>query len=69
MVPTQLGCQSLLGSSVLDPLLFLLYIAELATMPKVCKLKLFTDDVLLYVCVRSVKDCYYRMIPLLSPMV
>jgi len=43
--------------SVLGPLLFLLYVDELTTIPKVCKLKLFADDVLLYVSVKSVKDC------------
>jgi len=43
--------------SVLGPLLFLIYVDELTTIPKVCKLKLFADDVLLYVCVKSMKDC------------
>ena len=43
--------------SVLGPLLFLRYIDELSSIPNVCKLKLFADDVLLYFCVKSVKDC------------
>ena len=55
MVPTQIGCQLSQGC-VLGPLLFLLYVDELTTIPKVCKLKLFADDVLLYLNVTSVKD-------------
>ena len=43
--------------SVLGPLLFLLYVDDLITIPKVCKLKLFADDVLLYFNVKSVGDC------------
>ena len=43
--------------SVLGPLLFLLYVDQLTTLPKVCKLKLFADDVLLHFSVTSVKDC------------
>ena len=43
--------------SVLGPLLFLLYVDDLTTIPKVCKLKLFADDVLLYFNVKSVGDC------------
>ena len=43
--------------SVLGPLLFSLYVDNLTTIPKVCKLKLFADDVLLYFNVKSVEDC------------
>ena len=39
--------------SVLGPLLFLLYVDDLTTIPKVCKLKLFADDMLLYFNVKS----------------
>ena len=46
-----------LQGSVLGPLLLLLYVDDLTTIPKVCKLKLFTDDVLLYSNVKSVGDC------------
>jgi len=43
--------------SVLGPLLFLLYVDDLTTVPRVCKLKLFANDMLLYFNVNSVEDC------------
>ena len=43
--------------SILGQLLFFLYVDDLTTIPKVCKLKLFADDVLLYFNVKSVGDC------------
>ena len=46
-----------LQGSVLGPLLFLLYVDDLTTIPKVCKLKLFADDVIIYFNVKSVGDC------------
>jgi len=44
-------------TSVLGPLLFLLNVDNFTTVLRVCKLKLFADDVLLYFNVNSVKDC------------
>ena len=50
--------------SVLGPLLFLLYVDDLTTVTRVCKLKLFADDVLLYFNVNSVEDCQLLQVDL-----
>ena len=43
--------------SVLGPLLFLLYIIDLARVPQHSSIRMFADDVLLYLTVNSVADC------------
>ena len=48
-------------TSILGPLLFLLYVDKLTTIPKVCKLKLFADDALLYF---SEKLVHYFVVPM-----
>jgi len=39
------------------PSVVLCYEDELMAIPQVCKLKLFADNILLYVCVKSANDC------------
>ena len=60
MVRTQIAhhavTSGVLLGSVLGPLLFLLYVDELITFPKVCRLKLLADDILLHFSVK-LKDC------------